>query len=433
MTDLFRVAHTSTSMRRSLWCAVFTASLAHAAVAGAQQAPRLPVPTGSYGVGRVPFDWTDQKRSNPFATGSNERRRLMAYVWYPTDQKSDDGVYLPGAKQIDTTPGFDRARAGRIWPLVVTGSITSHAQDRAPVAKGTARFPVVLFSHGNTSTSFSYTSAIEDLVSHGYVVAAVEHPYTASAVAFPDGKVIVYADRQTLNRDRPSDVPYFEGVEIAMREMRQLNEIQAADLRFAREQLARLDESDSSPFAGRLDMAHVAAVGHPLGGMSAVRACQIDARITACANLDGGTPDGTFLRYAGARPLQQPFLYVEATPPPTFTDEQLTDRGITRVEWTANANGVAQTQERQLRESQGGGYKVQLRASGMNHGSFGDAVLSATTAEAEQRARHNLLLTIEVTRAFLDKYLKSSKETLLDRGTPGNQEVTISRYGAPSY
>jgi hypothetical protein len=62
----------------------------------------------------------------------------------------------------------------------------------------------------------------------------------------------------------------------------------------------------------------------------------------------------------------------------------------------------------------------------MNHGSFGDTTLSATGAEASQHALHNLRLTIDVTRAFLDKFLKGNNRTLLD--TPGTAEVRISKY-----
>jgi dienelactone hydrolase len=264
-------------------------------------------------------------------------------------------------------------------------------------------------------------------VSHGYIVVAIEHPYSSAAVVFQNGRVIQFSDRARLRGDRPTGIPYFQGVQIAMADMRQLNEIQTADLSFVLDRLRVLNESDmSSPFYGRLDWGRVAAVGHSLGGMTAVRACQRDARIKACVNQDGGTADGAFLQYPDTKPLRQPFLYVEATPPLTFTDQQLADRGITRADWTANASKNAETQERQLRGGLSDTYKVQLRAPGMNHGSFGDAPLSATTPEARQRALHNLKLTIEVTRAFVNKYLNDDKTTLLD--TAGNDEIRIRKY-----
>jgi hypothetical protein len=63
----------------------------------------------------------------------------------------------------------------------------------------------------------------------------------------------------------------------------------------------------------------------------------------------------------------------------------------------------------------------------MQHGSFGDAYLTASTADAKRVALHNLALCEEVTRAFLDKYLKGATDTLLDDGA-GRPEVAMKRY-----
>jgi predicted dienelactone hydrolase len=58
---------------------------------------------------------------------------------------------------------------GAGWGLIVSGDLVSHAVENAPVAKSPKHFPVVLFSHGLGSIGFSYTSLIEDLVSHGCI------------------------------------------------------------------------------------------------------------------------------------------------------------------------------------------------------------------------------------------------------------------------
>jgi pimeloyl-ACP methyl ester carboxylesterase len=282
-------------------------------------------------------------------------------------------------------------------------------------------------SHGDSVSGFAYTGAIEDLVSHGYIVAAVEHPYSSAAVVYSDQRVVQFSDRRILTGDRPTGVPYFEGVQIAMQDMRQLGDIQAADLSFVLDRLQLLDESDkSSVFFGRLDLGRVAAVGHSLGGMAALRACQEDPRMAACANLDGGTADGVFLQYRDAKPLVQPFLYVEASPSLTFTDQQLLERGITRAEWTENSSGVVKTQDTQLRAGLAGSYNVVLRAPGMSHMSFGDTMLSATSPATQAQASHNLMLTTAVTRAFLDKAVLGAKATLLDGA--GTSEILIKRY-----
>ncbi len=418
-----------TTSERTWRRALALAVLAAATVSAQGPVPsQLPQPSGPFGIGRRGYDWTDASRLDPLSPEVNRARHLMVYVWYPSEQHTTSGLYWPRVDQIDRSPGFDRSRAGSVWPAIVEGRITSHTQDRTALSPREPRYPLVIFSPGNGTSSFSYTAAIEDLVSHGCVVAAVEHPYSSPGVAYDDGNVARYADRRVLLGDRPANVPYFEGVELAMRDQRRANEVQAADLVFALNQLRDANASGISPFVGRLDLTRVAAVGHSLGGMSAIRACQLDERFKACANLDGGTPDGIFLFYPEIRPWPQPILYVDATPLPTFTDQELAARGITREQWTRNVETVVATQDRQLRSGRGGSFKVVLRAPGMNHGSFGDAVLSAAGEVARARARHNLELTMSVTRAFLERSLKGDKNTLLERPSSNGGEIVVTRY-----
>jgi dienelactone hydrolase len=417
-------------MRRSICLAAILAT----AQGGAAQTdvPRLPDPSGPFGIGRTSFHWTDPTRPESFVANRAAMRELMVYVWYPTaaHDKFDAGAYVPGARQIDAAGGPDPTRPARLWPLIVSGTITSHASERAAIAPGPPRFPLVFFVPGDGTSVFAYTTAVEDLVSHGYVVATVEHPFSSSAVVFPDGRVVRFSDRTTLRGDRPSDRPYFDGLHAAMAEMRQSNEIQATDLTFALDQLRRVGESDrAAPFHRRLDFERLGVVGHSLGGMTAVRACQRDVRFKACVNLDGGTVDGIYLQYPDSQPLAQPLMFVEATRMSTFTDasdRQLAERGVTRQEWTKHVDDNTATRARQLSGGRGGTYHVELFAPGMVHGSFTDAVLSATTSDAQQRALHNLTLTTQVTRAFFDKYLKGATATILEGS--GTDETRVRRY-----
>jgi len=150
--------------------------------------PKLPSPSGHFGIGRLSYDWTDPARAATGSSDSKAHRELMVYLWYPTPRsRQNAGAYLPGAKQINATPEGRQRMEGEFesnWPLVVSGAIASHAVENAPIAKSPVKFPVVLFSHGLNSTSFEYTALLEELVSHGYVVIATEHTDVAAAVAF---------------------------------------------------------------------------------------------------------------------------------------------------------------------------------------------------------------------------------------------------------
>ena len=51
-------------------------------------------------------------------------------------------------------------------------------------------WPVVLFSTGYGVERQLYTGLVQDLASHGYVVAAIDHPHDAGIVSFPDGHTV---------------------------------------------------------------------------------------------------------------------------------------------------------------------------------------------------------------------------------------------------
>ena len=60
-------------------------------VRGSGKLAVLPVPTGSYAVGRASYDWVDESREETFAPkqGGNgsgakrKKRELMVWFWYP--------------------------------------------------------------------------------------------------------------------------------------------------------------------------------------------------------------------------------------------------------------------------------------------------------------------------------------------------------------
>jgi hypothetical protein len=76
----------------------------------------------------------------------------MVYFWYPTVKSVDaKGQYIPGAAQMDAAPAiheFMSQEFGNLWAPIVSGEISSHAIDRAPIASSRTPFPVVTFSQG---------------------------------------------------------------------------------------------------------------------------------------------------------------------------------------------------------------------------------------------------------------------------------------------
>ena len=235
--------------------------------------PVVPSPTGSFRVGTRTVDLVDAKRPDPYLA-NGAKRELLVRFWYPSAvgrscqpaEYASAGVWSYLA-QMEKVPA----------PQVKTNS----CQDGS-VATGP--HPVVVFSHGYTGTFTDYTFLFEDLASRGYIVASVDHTFEATAVQFPDGRLLksVLGSRvdNTLRMDQ-------QAISLAVA-------ARLTDLKFVMDQLQLLNASRTGPFAGRLDLSHVALAGHSLGGLTALLGLQLEKRFGAAISMDGVVPGPLF-------------------------------------------------------------------------------------------------------------------------------------------
>jgi predicted esterase len=383
---------------------------------------KLPDPSGPLGIGRVAYEWIDTSRPDGYASDPHAHRALMVFLWYPTARgaagKREE--YLPGARRMNADPDVRqrmKEEFGALWPLIISGEIRSHAIENAPASKTPRQFPVVLLSHGLGGTGLEYASLIEELVSHGYVVAAIEHTYTTAAVVFPDGKVVP-AHHDTEPAGLTPAQRWQRMMELAGLQIRQ----GADDVLFVMNKLTELNKSSNPGFllGGRLDLSRIAAVGHSAGGGYATGACQLDARFHACVSLDGEMPPVmAFPEFPDSKGFQQPVLLLEVD----HTGERMPFSSAQYADFRKKV-------EAQLNLCPKGSYDVLLKAPGLFHGSFSDYPLFAAGGDAvkSELAIHNLKLTESYTRAFLDKYLKDENEPLLDEPLQSSEAV-VTAYG----
>jgi predicted dienelactone hydrolase len=386
--------------------------------------PMLPAPTGTYSIGRQAFHLIDTSRADPFSADPAKHRELMVYIWYPARRstRQTQGEYLPGANQLDSNPTSQEAARnefGPYWPLIASGQITSHAVSNAAAATQAGGFPVVLFSHGVTSTTFSYTAQIEDLVSHGYVVVAIEHTDAAGIVLFPDGHVRLLRDPPAPHSSAPAAKDPLQAMIASAEEG---TETGAEDVRFVLDTLAQ----QKIPLVKIMDLKKVAAVGHSYGGTLTARACQLDSRIKACISEDGTVnPVGAFFDYPDHALLKQPFLLIEVDQ--SYTDAELARMAESRARW----DEYLAHKHLQVESCGVGSYDVVLKRPGMAHASFSDGLLlSAVPGSAEaSTALSNLVLTETIDRNFLDKYLKGEPAPLLDQPAKTPSGVVVEPVG----
>jgi dienelactone hydrolase len=349
----------------------------------------------------------------------------MVYAWYPTSEKRADarGAYIPGAKELDARPTLQRRMSNEFgvnWPLIVSGKIFSHAVEGAPAAKNPSQYPLVIFSHGNGGTGFQYTSLLEDLVSHGYVIAAIEHTESALVVLFPDGRAVPFHE-DTL----PAGLAPEERMQRRMASISATINEGAADVSFVLDRLIELNSAGHEKdfaLAARLDMNRVAAMGHSAGAEFAARACQLDARIKACVDLDGGmAPVAALPEYPDGAAMKQPLLFLEA-------DHPASQMGGT----PAQLKEYLEKREQQLESCPVGSYAVVLKSPGIAHPSFSDMPLLFAGEQGYPETKivlHNYELIETFVRAFLDKSLKHRETPLLDRSNTSIPEAAVQPYG----
>jgi dienelactone hydrolase len=330
-------------------------------------------PTGPLAVGRTALTWIDTARPEVMTDDPNDQRAVPVEIWYPAEAGTGSATpYFPNLAQVAS----GLAASGEVNPLEVFGLRFIRSPERLEAAvAGDAAYPVVIFSPGNGTNVEFYAGLADELASQGYVVVGINHPYDVAAVALPGGQVAVFAPGPD---DAPS-VPAWVAARV---------EVRTADVLFVLAQLKRLNAGGDDPLAGHLDLGHVVAMGHSLGGIAAAEACQASAELAACLNDDGLQRGGPFSTSAQPSAPRQPFMMItkEKTLPPASL-----------ALFQADAAGS---------------YVVVLNAA--SHESFTDGpLLLPTLLPGPNAADHMQGLIRTYTLAFLDQTLKGKPSGLL--------------------
>ncbi len=376
----------------------------------------LPPATGRFAVGKITVHWTDESRIEPLSP-THEPRELMVDIWYPAEpSNAGPAVYLDAAAYEKAT-GADGFQAFfREASASVKLGVQTHAFASAPYARSAKQSPLLIFSPGGGMVREVYAGQLEDLASHGYVVAAISHPYDAIVTIFPDGRQIAFSEQ------RWPKPPSLEGEA-------NLNQLEwhANDIRFVLDELTRATLAGSSalPFAGQLDLTRVGAFGHSFGGIAAAHACQLDRRFKACLNEDGVVAKRPLFLDGRGWAMDQAFMLIVHDPPtPHLTDEQVAQMKMPRQRIEALVKKLDADQEAALRNTGKGSYCVRLRSEKISHMDFSDLPLLGAHDNADRDKRAAILATVRsYTLAFFDEYLRGIKTGPLLERAPTNEFV----------
>jgi hypothetical protein len=348
-----------------------------------------PAPTGTYDIGRVSFHWKDTARDELETTTAADKRELMVHVFYPREPgiTAQRAEYLPDAVVLHG-----------LWSDIFAARIRamrSYSYDSAPIAKETRRYPVAVFLPGGGTKALLNHALVEDLASHGWIVVAIDPPYNAQALRFPDGRVLrALPDSESNWPKDMDDVAYAARLVHWSR-----------DVSFVIDKLMTLD-TDGGMFAGRIDLQRgVGVFGHSFGGTAAGTARLLDSRIGAAINLDGSGPEGPYAAVKGADVGAQPFLWIVRS-------------GPTASSWHP---------DRLLQPIAGGALRVVLNRPAFAHGDFTDeGFLDAATTPTARRAK---LTAVAEVRAWVRSFFDA---TILSRASDLQRMVSRPRSATPN-
>jgi len=375
----------------------------------------FPQLTGSYAVGRANYDLVDPSRHETFGKDPKARRAIVMTVYYPANPPAtaQPAPYAEGkmAEQLASLAHV---------PAVAIQLIHAHAYEHVPVAGGT--FPVVLFSPGIGTPPVEYTSTVEDLASHGYIVAMLYPTYSVPMTVFSDGRVAMMSQAGTRSENEPAGTSDAQ----TNKDRNAIGSVWVADARFTLDQLTKLN-TDDKLLKGHLNLEEVGMYGHSFGGATAAEVCREDPRFKACINMDG-----TAFTMTSSSQIKQPFLWM-ASDYSQVTGSQLQQVHLTRSEFNAKMQQRNEQRETFVQEL-AQGYMLVLKGSTHSTYITDEALLGPVVPGLQDP-----LATIDGGRAvavinayvsaFFDTSLKHQETCLLKGDVPAYPEVNLQTFG----
>ncbi|EQC47352.1 alpha/beta hydrolase [Bacteriovorax sp. Seq25_V] len=222
-------------------------------------------------------DFKHQARNSFECNVSGSYRSIAVDVYYPASQTIGfaKSSYLPQA--VAKLFGL---------PDDVTRMEKQSFLNATPLNE---KFPLIFFSPGLGISSLFYTALLEEVASHGYIVAAFSHPFMSGNVYLSDSQCAI--PMIDLPTEREELVVLLD----------KLISKNLGDFEFVRKKLASL-----------FNYSKLFVMGHSGGGMSATMYC--DKPFTKCdgvVNLDGGDFTGIGVEVPGAWPKKKSTSYLK--------------------------------------------------------------------------------------------------------------------------
>ena len=349
----------------------------------AQEKIQLPRPTGAYNVGISTHFLKDASRNY----NGEKSRPLLVHIYYPSVEiQKEYPLYLADAMHLYKQK---LARTYQPEDLEYLDGINDWAMPDAPIAAENSPFPVLFFSPGFLMAAQLYSSLIEEMASHGYVVVAINHTDACWPVVFPDGSSPVVLP-ELVNVFSNTQRSYLQTFDMTQ-------ETWVKDIEFVISWLR------NQPLAKSLDFSRMGIFGHSFGGSVAMEATRQNKDFKAIANLDS-----MLFGPSWDKPLETPSLFVVAEK--SLTYEDAINAGLTSEQFEGMVARYSKKVFDQLKDN-----SFYVTVKDTEHASFVDSKLIKSPLH---KNAVNPLKGIEITRAllvdFFDHYLKNKNLNLLN-------------------
>ncbi len=378
---------------------------------------KLPEPTGKYKVGTQTFHFSDSNRDEIFDEAKEGKREFMVQVWYPAQYTSRSPS--PFITNVSTLKPISKKLG---LPAVVTeylSYIKSHSYKDAEISTACNSYSLIILNHGYTSSRTLHTSQAENLASHGYIMAVIDHTYSTLATVFPDGRITTSKTDEyfTAKTDYQTTIDYRD----------KIGKVWTDDVTFTLDQFERINSGQFHiKFKGKIDLSHIGILGHSMGGGMAYDS-SYDPRITAGINMDGG-----LYNIYDRDGINKPFMFIysesglenlnKVMQNYIYTDEELKSKGVKREEIDKQTKDKKVEIEHIKKVANNDGQVMYIE--NMEHYNFADIqfftpllkLFGVTGKISPQRATSIINV---YTLNFFDKYLKNKDSNFLE--VPNNQ------------
>ena len=202
-------------------------------------------------------------------------------------------LIFPPYKDITTTGGYtDIGRKVYTWTdesrvetLDDSGSKRNVTVTFYYPEEATGKCPLVIFSHGAFGFEKSNYSSYAELVSNGYVVASISHTYHAFFTEETDGTTKIVNTGFMQEAVDATNGKY--AIEDEYQLTRKWMDVRMGDANFVLDTIIKNCNEGKDELFNKIDLEHIGAYGHSMGGATAVELGRTREEIDAVVVLDG--------------------------------------------------------------------------------------------------------------------------------------------------